>query len=223
MKLLVISPEAADRREVDAVRAMIALGLKRYHVRKPAWTENQVSAWLQPFSEAERKIFIMHEHPALVKSLGLAGAHWRDDQEAPAEPPANFGIRSRACHDLKTVAAALGRYDSVLLSPVFPSLSKPGYGATRAWTDAEAKTLLVNRAATTLRTELYALGGVEPNKLETCQRLGFDGVAVLGAIWQAADPVAAFADFQSARDSLRAVNLNSLVDSSRQDLVAGTR
>ncbi len=41
---------------------------------------------------------------------------------------ASGGFTSRSCHDLQTLRASLGRFDSVFLSPVFSSISKPGYG-----------------------------------------------------------------------------------------------
>ena len=41
-------------------------------------------------------------------------------------------------------------------------------------------------------TRLYALGGVQPGKLALAQSLGFEGVVLHGALWQAADPLQFF-------------------------------
>jgi thiamine-phosphate pyrophosphorylase len=44
---------------------------------------------------------------------------------------------------------------------------------------------------------VYALGGVTPARLPAVQELGFAGVGVLGAVWEADDPVAAMQAFAS--------------------------
>ena len=53
------------------------------------------------------------------------------------DPPAGFS--SKACHDVEGVRDALGVFSAVLISPVFPSISKPGYVGT--WTQHELLTL----------------------------------------------------------------------------------
>lgn len=209
MKLVVISPESADPREIDAVRTMLGRGLMRYHVRKPGWSDERLVAWCQAFSAKERECFVLHGAEALARSLGLGGAHWRDDDRAPKTferiGDVDHGIRgsghflrTRSCHDLAQVHVALGVYDSVFLSPVFPSVSKLGHGQTRSWTDAEVQNLLASRELTANRTEVIALGGIQKSTTVHCRELGFDGAAALGSIWQAADPVAAFVELRDA-------------------------
>jgi thiamine-phosphate pyrophosphorylase len=107
-------------------------------------------------------------------------------------------LTTRSCHDLATLRASLGRYDAVFLSPIFPSLSKPGH-TPRADFDFTALTaLLANRSFTERRTAVLALGGITSETAPRALTLGFDGVAVLGAIWLAADPVRAFSDLQNS-------------------------
>jgi thiamine-phosphate pyrophosphorylase len=47
------------------------------------------------------------------------------------------------------------------------------------------------------RAEVIALGGIDAARLPVCRALGFDGVAVLGSVWQAADPLKAFSELQT--------------------------
>ena len=42
------------------------------------------------------------------------------------------------------------------------------------------------------KTEVIALGGITGANTLRCAELGFDGVAVLGALWQAAEPLKVF-------------------------------
>lgn len=72
------------------------------------------------------------------------------------------------------------------LSPIYGSISKPGYEA--AFPDADA----LASALAGARYPVLALGGVTPDKFEELRELGFAGAALLGAVWQAPDPVAAF-------------------------------
>jgi thiamine-phosphate pyrophosphorylase len=198
MKLVCISPEHDDPREVAVLGALFAAGLERYHVRKPHWPVAQLEAWLRALPTDWRTRLVLHQHHELVATLGLLGRHWRDDGSAPLVAPANAGFTSRSCHDLATLRAALGHYDSVFFGPVFPSISKSGHGPRDNFSTSEFSTLLAQRTPAERRTTVLALGGITADRLSQVRTLGFDGVAVLGAIWQAGDPVAAFCELQDA-------------------------
>jgi thiamine-phosphate pyrophosphorylase len=212
MKIIVISPEGDDEREIPSLMAMMAAGLERYHVRKPVWSREKLEAWLRGLPERWRARLVLHQHHELVDELKIGGRHWRDDGTALLEMPAvsvspfyaaehnapNGVFLSRACHDLTTLREALGRYDSVLLGPVFSSISKKGHGPSSALNLHELYQLLRHRTIPQRRTAVIALGGLTAATAPRCRNFGFDGVASLGAIWQSADPVRAFTEIQSA-------------------------
>jgi thiamine-phosphate pyrophosphorylase len=212
MKLIVISPEGDDAREVPALMAMLAAGLERYHVRKPAWSREKLAGWLRELPERWRSRLVLHQHHEFVDEFRLRGRHWRDDGTALLEPPAvsispfdgsgqtslNGVFSSRACHDLASVRMTLGRYDSILVGPVFPSISKEGHGPADALNLTALYQLLRHRTVHQRRTEVIALGGLTATTAPRCRNFGFDGVASLGAIWQSADPVRAFTEIRSA-------------------------
>jgi len=211
MKLIVISPESADPREPAILAELFAAGLTDYHLRKPAWTRDQLAAFLRALPPSVTARVILHTHHDLAAEFPLAGLHERTQvgaclqamsdahPQAPLHPQASRPpqtspasrllprLRSRAIHDLPTLRASLDRADTRLLfSPVFPSISKPGHVPRHSTTELRAVLQLPRRA------EVIALGGVSAERIPECRALGFDGVAVLGAIWQAPDPVAAF-------------------------------
>jgi thiamine-phosphate pyrophosphorylase len=141
----------------------------------------------------------------LAPCFRVGGIHFRDDGEAPEDPALGVTpgcLTSRSCHDLAAVKAALGRYDSIFFSPVFATLSKPGYGPAPGHVLDELRAVLAARGSAEKRTKVFALGGVTAQGLPVCRTLGFDGVAILGAVWNAADPIAAFLQFQSASQRL---------------------
>jgi len=222
VKLLVISPEAEDPREHATLAELFATGLTSYHLRKPTWTRAQLAAWLHALPPAFHPRIILHTHHDLAREFPLGGLHYRDpsrstchvlrdkfplahstQSEAPnpvchvlrdklltGTPP----FRSRAIHDLSTLRASLESDDRLLVSPIFPSFSKPGHAPDARLAPAELKSVL----ALPRRAEVIALGGIDASRIPACRELGFDGVTVLGAIWQATDPVNAFSELQTA-------------------------
>lgn len=66
------------------------------------------------------------------------------------------------------------------LSPVFPSLSKPGYGAPELL-DHFHRALDTHGGASAV--PVFALGGVDIGRLETLKTAGFSGAAILGSLW----------------------------------------
>jgi thiamine-phosphate pyrophosphorylase len=198
MKLVILSPEGADPREPAVLAELFAAGLERYHVRKPGWTPAELEAWLGRLPPEWRPRLILHQHRALVASHGLGGFHWRDTAAAPPEPPAGRAFSSRSCHDPAALLAAFGRYDSVFFGPVFPSISKPGHGPRGDFGPGEISAMLSRRAPADRRTAVLGLGGVTPENAPRCVEMGFDGIAVLGAVWRADDPARAFSRLQTA-------------------------
>jgi thiamine-phosphate pyrophosphorylase len=82
----------------------------------------------------------------------------------------------------------------VFLSPVFPSISKPGYHPAIDSKIIAAR--LSRRTHHERKTAVIALGGITLANVIRCAELGFDGVAILGALWHAAEPLAVFEQFQ---------------------------
>jgi thiamine-phosphate pyrophosphorylase len=78
-------------------------------------------------------------------------------------------------------AAASGA-TAALVSPIFASPGKRAPFGTSLVTQARARAP---------RLRLYALGGVDSTNAASCVAAGADGVAVIRAVWQAADPGAA--------------------------------
>ncbi|PTY07299.1 hypothetical protein DB347_08320 [Opitutaceae bacterium EW11] len=192
MKLIVISPEAADPREKDIVHALFTAGMERYRLRKPGWSAEQLENWLEEFTPSERFRIVLHSHHELAPKLGLAGVHWRDDAQPPARPPRDYGLTSRSCHDLNVLREALGVYDAAIVSPLFPSISKPGYGVKPSIDLAELQRILADRTPAQRHTQVIGLGGIHGAVTTRCVELGLDGIAVRGAIWNDKDPVDAF-------------------------------
>ena len=83
------------------------------------------------------------------------------------------------------------RYDYVFISPVFDSISKQGY---KAAIDPAGRGQLAQwaRQHTTTLPRIVALGGVNAACIPALLEHGFDGAALLGAVWESDNPVAAY-------------------------------
>jgi thiamine-phosphate pyrophosphorylase len=194
VKLIVVSPETVDPRECTVLAGLFAAGLERYHIRKPAVPAGVLEDWLQTLPADWRPRLVLHTQHPLVDKLQLGGRHYREGDALPHPRPPGFA--SRSCHDLGALRSACGRFDAVFLSPVFPSLSKPGHAPDARLNPADIAATLAARTTEERITEVIALGGITSVTATQARDLGFDGVAVLGAIWQATDPVRAFGELQ---------------------------
>jgi thiamine-phosphate pyrophosphorylase len=209
MKLVVISPEGEDAREAAVLADLFAAGLERYHVRKPTWPAEKLQAWIGRLPDEWRSRLILHSQHQLVDELGLGGRHWRDmpgnagGSTAPfmmERPAARGRFTSRSCHDIPTLRAVFDRYDSIFFGPIFPTMSKPGYGPSGSYSPQELSDALNQRSTDQRRAVVLALGGITPETAPRAIALGFDGVAVLGAIWHAPEPARAY---EAIRESIQ--------------------
>jgi thiamine-phosphate pyrophosphorylase len=188
MRLIVVSPDSEDPREIPALGEMLREGLERYHVRKPSWSEARLRSWIQGVPEEWRPRLSIHGHAGIASDLGLGGSHERERDAAT-------GAKSRSVHSLPDLARLRSRYAYLFYGPVFASLSKPGYGPSAGKSEAELGRELSRGAGGGL---VYAIGGVTAERLARVRDIGFDGAAVLGAVWGEEDPVGSFRQLREA-------------------------
>ncbi len=103
---------------------------------------------------------------------GADGLHLAAADPFPSHRPALVG---RSCHSATELRAARAEgCDYAMVSPVFATASKPGYGPA----------LGLGGLATVADAgpPAYALGGVGPDDVRGCLAAGAHGVAVMGAI-----------------------------------------
>ena len=97
-------------------------------------------------------------------------------------PKSYHGIVGRSCHGLDDVRQAeLDGVDYVIISPVFETESKPGYGPPLGLAG-------LGRIARQAHVPVYALGGIDRGRVAACRDAGAAGVAVQGAVARSPDP-----------------------------------
>jgi thiamine-phosphate pyrophosphorylase len=186
MDLLAISPPDDDYpQEAHLIVQLLDAGLLRYHIRKPVGCRMASERLIQAVPEAYHSRLSLHQHFELSDRYEVCLHH--TSHTVLGERAA----RSCSLHSLDALDTQLKGYEYAFLSPIFPSISKAGYGPS--WTESALRVAL----KPDYPTRLYALGGVQPGKLALAQSLGFEGVVLHGALWQAADPLQVFQSFRA--------------------------
>lgn len=119
--------------------------------------------------------FIVASDVTLATTVAAHAVHLASHDSSSTSMPLPFG---RSCHDKKTLCAARDEGASyATLSPIFATVSKPGYGPA-----------LNLGSLNTDEPPLYALGGIDHTNAARCIAAGAAGIAVMGAIMRASDP-----------------------------------
>ena len=84
---------------------------------------------------------------------------------------------STSFHDLAKLQSYANKYDYVMLSPVFNSISSNGGQA--AYAHGSLKKVIKDMGD----EKIVALGGLNAANIDDARSLGFSGVALLGALW----------------------------------------
>lgn len=193
-RLVLLTSPAAVSDEPRLLTEMLAQGVERLHLRKPNWTAAQLEALIQALPSRFYSRLVLHAYPHLVRQYQLGGLHLTGSQRAvtkrcPALLPGQ--TLSTSYHSLVEISQHRRHYDYVFLSPIFDSISKEGYAS--GFNLADVSTFL-QRLATRpgYCPQVLALGGIDNQNIGLVKQAGFAGAAVLGTIWQSADPVAAW-------------------------------
>ena len=193
-QLVLLTAPTAQPNESPMLAELLAQDLGRLHLRKPGWTAAQLEELIHALPPQFYPRLVLHAYPQLVRQYQLGGLHLTERARAAARrrPTLLPGqTLSTSFHSLAEISQHRRRYDYVFLSPIFDSLSKKGYasnfdlGDLRRFFQAQA-------ARPGYRPPVLALGGIEARNISLTQQAGFAGAAVLGAVWQSADPVAAW-------------------------------
>lgn len=200
-RLVLITAPAALPDEPRLLAALLGAGSETLHLRKPGWLAAQVEHLIQTIPEQFHARLVLHGHPELVSHYHLGGLHLTELQRAATvrRPPLlPDQTLSTSFHSLAEISRHRRRYDYVFLSPIFDSLSKPGYGS--AFERSTLQAFFQQRTARSgYHAPVLALGGIATANLTLVQHIGFAGAAVLGALWQSPDPIATLRQLQRQR------------------------
>ncbi len=171
MKKIAITHPYFFKEESDAIIRCLSIdGFDRVHIRKPDASAQDVMHLIKGIPQSLYPKISIHYHFEIAQQLGLGGVHL--NSKNCVAPQGWNGLISQSLHSLEEVASF--RYDYAFLSPIYPSISKPGYKGNFDFSQLRR---CVNK-------KIFALGGVTPEKFNEIETLGFGGAAMLGAVWK---------------------------------------
>lgn len=175
MKLIVITTPYFFEGESRMLSALFREGMEKLHLRKPRSDKEELRALLEALPSEYHSRIVVHDHFSLASEYQLAGIHLNSRNHTI--PEGFKGSVSRSCHSLQEVEDNR-QLDYVFLSPIFPSISKEGYGSNFS-------TEVLRNAASQgiINEKVVALGGLCEQTIPMIRDLGFGGMAILGALW----------------------------------------
>lgn len=174
MKMIVITPPEFVPNEAILCNSLFARGLERLHLRKPEAEITEIEKFILQIEPQYRSRIVLHQHYELATCYRLQGIHLKSGQAHQASLYTHCGSISISCHNLEEIRHLPFSPAYCFLSPLFESISKPGY----------ISTFPEIPDVSSLRVPVIALGGITPEKIPLCMNKGFAGVAVLGYLWK---------------------------------------
>ena len=181
MKLIVVSSPDQVNDETKIINKLFESGLKYFHIRKPADTEEQVRKLIAGIEPDYYPCLSLHQHHSLAEEFGIKRLHYTENERSKLNNNTLEGIISKgfilstSIHDL-SLLGYLNEYQYVFFGPVYNSISKQGY-----------KSVLppgFKLSATKASPLIIGIGGIEANNMEGIKKMNFDGAAILGSIWK---------------------------------------
>ncbi|CAN5175256.1 thiamine phosphate synthase [soil metagenome] len=181
MLIVISEPDFIDN-EANLINQLFDEGMQLFHLRKPDSSREKVKALLKQISSDHYNKIALHQHYKIAEEFGIKRIHYpekirKDTSENDFKKLKAAGhILSTSVHRIKKYKALSAEFDYTFLGPVFNSISKTGYTSARK----EDFTLEENKTS----VKVIALGGIKEVSIQEAFDLHFDGVAVLGAVWQ---------------------------------------
>ncbi len=174
MKILVITPPQEVLLEVETIHELFRNGLEILHLRKPDYDYSRFEMLLKNIESKYHHRIMVHAHHSLGKEYQLRGIHFPAAVRYKSKKQLHCH-QSTSCHSIEELESCCNHFEYLLVSPVFDSISKPGYCAG-------IHTAELEKSITHSRRRVVGLGGITP---ETLQKLPENcwGAAVLGYVW----------------------------------------
>eukprot|EP00884_Botryococcus_braunii_P002940 jgi/Botrbrau1/12647/Bobra.67_1s0013.1 len=193
MKLVLFTSPGTVDNEAIVIDNILRRGCETLHLRKPSLRLKEYEEAIQCIDSPLHSRLVLHSHHHLSLKYKVKGLHF-PERIRPEPPPSRMANQtiSTSFHRMEEVLELKQHsWDYVFLSPIFNSISKKGY--TGAFDEMALLEGICKSAV-----PVIALGGITKDNLSTVAEYGFEGAAVLGSVWEAPDPEAAFVELQTA-------------------------
>ncbi|WPO82546.1 thiamine phosphate synthase [Chryseobacterium sp. JJR-5R] len=192
--IIVITPEKNVNKETEIINGLFREGLDLLHLRKPFMSRNEIMEFIRNIDSGFRKRLVLCSHYELAEQFDISRLHFREtDRKNHRQISFTGKIISTSVHDMETFNELDKSWAYAFVSPVFPSISKKGYGG-------HSTVLPEVKKRSNPYVQLVALGGITQYNIQDIFENGADGAALLGAIWENEEPLQVF---RSCRQAIR--------------------
>lgn len=182
MKVVIVSNPNVVENETTIISALFEAGLETLHLRKPDITKDDLVDLINCINPKYHPAIVLHQHFDLTEEFAINRIHLSEPKRKTASSKDLLSWKSKnyvlstSIHSIEDYNSLSTNFDYVFLGPVYESISKDGYKPS--FNILEEVKLLVKK-----QTQIFAIGGVAPDKLEELEESNFDGAALLGSIW----------------------------------------
>jgi len=180
--IIVITDPVFIKDEVNLIHQLFYDGLEILHLRKKQYTKEDIKKFIETIHNNYHKRIVLHSHYHLAEEYHLKGIH----VPVTYNDKGNNKPLSISFHSVNEIMESDKKFDYGFLSPVFNSISKQNYKS-----NFDLQNLKNYRDLFTEK-RIFALGGIDENKIDILKDTGFPGIALLGAIWQNSNPIEKF-------------------------------
>ena len=178
--LIVISNPVIIAQEAEYINALFDEGLECLHLRKPRVRSDEIKKLLDEIDPINYEGISLHQHHFLSEEYSIRRLHFPEAIRKEKSDEHFYELKERglvlstSIHDLEDKTKLPCCFNYCLFGPVFDSISKQGYKSVTG----EDFTIPDQHSV-----KIIAVGGINENNLTKAQHMGFDGVAVLGSVW----------------------------------------
>ncbi len=197
MQLILLTPPENHPEELEIIISCFRHGLELLHLRKPHFTNTDYQTYVEQIPAIWHQRIVLHGARHLHHQLGVGGIHINSHERLQGMAATlAMGIPvskvSSSYHSWQEIADAdTNTFGRLFISPLFNSISKPGYMAATPVTGI-ANTLQLLHTRT--KPQIIGLGGIDATNINVLKEYGYNGAAVLGAVWQTNNPLHSFID-----------------------------
>lgn len=189
--LVVITAPSFFPGEAVCLESLLSAGLQKLHIRKPGAKEEEIEQLLLQLSPCWYSRLVLHGHRNLTGRYAIPQVHLPLKAWKEGGAKETGSTVSASLHSWEELNEINGDFEYVFMSPLFDSISKPGYAACPG---------LLQRPAGPYPCRLIGLGGINKDNIHLVIQGGWDGAAVLGWIWE--EPQAVLERYQELKDAI---------------------
>lgn len=199
--LIVLTHPEALANESELLNQLFAEGLECLHLRKPNYSKTEYETILKAIAPEHKRKVVLHQFHELASKYNIKGLHLREESRINLSVSGMKDLKkemklknltlSSSFHSKAEIEISGNEFNYVFLSPVFDSISKQGYLRN------DELGMMNDEWKSKVKTNIIALGGIDSNNIHAIKGMGYDGAAVLAAIWQ--KPEEALATFANLK------------------------